>query len=126
MANNHASTNNGSTSAPKQPRGTLIAIGGRESKQGNCAILREVANRAGSGKLVVATLASEKPQDAWDEYRRVFSELGIRNIEQLDVREREELVENPRLELLDDATVIFFTGGDQKKITTRFGGTHLC
>ncbi len=29
-------------------------------------------------------------------------------------------------EMLDEQTVIFFAGGDQMKITSKFGGTPLC
>jgi cyanophycinase len=44
----------------------------------------------------------------------------------LDVPSREDLLRNPRLEILEDATVVFFTGGGQLRITTQFGGTRLC
>src|SRR3982751_2511752 len=53
-------------------------------------------------------------------------ELGVERSEQRDGRQREELLKNPRLGLLDEATVVFFAGGDQMKITSRFGGTPLC
>jgi cyanophycinase len=111
---------------PCQPNGTLVVIGGKEKKEGDRPILELLAKRVGSGKLVVATLASEEPEEQWKEYQKTFRDLGVERIEQLDVRRREELLENPRLELLDDATVLFFAGGDQMKITSRFGGTPLC
>jgi cyanophycinase len=101
-------------------------IGGNENKEGHRPILEELAKRAGGGKLVVATIASEEPEPQWEEYRRVFSELGVRQISQLDVRRREELVTDQHLELLANARVVFFAGGDQMKITSRFGGTPLC
>jgi cyanophycinase len=111
---------------PCQPNGTLVVIGGKEKKEGDRPILELLAKRVGSGKLVVATLASEEPEEQWKEYQKTFHELGVERIEQLDVRRREELLENPRLEMLDDATVLFFAGGDQMKITSRFGGTPMC
>jgi cyanophycinase len=111
---------------PCQPSGTLVVIGGKEKKEGDRPILELLAKRVGSGKLIVATLASEEPEAQWQEYQKTFRELGVKRIEQLDVRRREELVENPRLELLDEAAVLFFAGGDQMKITSRFGGTPLC
>lgn len=113
-------------SAPHNPAGSLLIIGGNENKQGHRPILEEIAKQVGSGKLVVATLASEEPEAQWEQYQRVFRELGVKRIEQLDVRRREELLENPRLELLEDAKVVFFAGGDQMKITAKFGGTALC
>lgn len=112
--------------APVKPRGTLVIIGGRENKAGHRPILEEVAKRANGGALVVATMASEEPDEQWVEYRKVFSELGVKRIEHLDVRRREELLVEPRLELIEKAKVVFFAGGDQLKITSRFGGTPLC
>src|SRR5205085_408904 len=98
-------------------------IGGRENKEGHRPILEEVARRAQNGKLIVATLASEEPDEQWSTYNRVFRELGVTQVEHLDVRRREELLISPRLEMLDGANVLFFAGGDQSKITSRFGGT---
>jgi cyanophycinase len=113
--------------APTRPRGSLVIIGGREEKtDGNRGILEELARRAAGGSLVVATMASEEPDAQWEEYRKVFRELGVRRIAHLDVRQREELIDNPRLDLINGAKVIFFAGGDQLKITSRFGGTALC
>jgi cyanophycinase len=111
---------------PCRPNGTLVVIGGKEKKEGDRPILELLAKRVGSGKLIVATLASEEPQEQWQEYQKTFRELGVERIEQFDVRRREELIQDPKLELLDDATVLFFAGGDQMKITSRFGGTPLC
>ena len=108
------------------PKGALIIIGGHENKEGHRPILEEVARRAGNGKVVVATLASEEPQEQWKTYRKVFRDLGVKRVEHLDARRRAELVESPRVDILDDATVMFFAGGDQTKITSRFGGTALC
>jgi cyanophycinase len=134
MARNHNPKSNGNSSAvdsqlkatPCNPKGKLVVIGGREQKEGHRPILELLAKRVGSGKLVVATLASEEPESQWHEYERSFRELGVKHIEQLDVRRREELLTDPRLSLLDNARVLFFAGGDQMKITTRFGGTPLC
>jgi len=111
---------------PVTAKGTLIIIGGHEEKKGQALILREVARRVGHGKLVVATLASQEPEAMWRDYQRAFTALGVRRLEHLDVSNREVLLRNPRPEILDDATVVFFTGGGQLRITTLFGGTELC
>ncbi len=107
-------------------RGSLLVIGGHENKEGQRTILEEIAKRAKGGKLVVATIASEEPQPQWEEYQRVFTELGVRNVRQLDARGREQILTDDFAELLAGARVIFFAGGDQMKITSRFGGTALC
>jgi cyanophycinase len=105
-------------------KGTLFIIGGREDRAGERAILRELAERIGSGKLVVATLASEFADERWEEYRRVFQELGVRRIEHLAIERSEAGAEEAQGCRLDDADALFFTGGDQLKITNKLGGTQ--
>jgi cyanophycinase len=111
---------------PRSPRGTLMVIGGGEKRNDRREILEVLAKRAGAGRLIVATLASEEPRKQWEEYRKVFAELGVRRVEQLDVRSRQELIDDPREDFMKGAAVLFFAGGDQLKITSRFGGTPLC
>jgi cyanophycinase len=111
---------------PATARGSLVIIGGHEEKEGRALILREVARRAGKGKLVVATLASEEPEEMWRDYERAFTALGVRRLEHLDVSSREALLRDGQPDVLDGASVVFFTGGGQLRITTMFGGTQLC
>src|SRR5438105_1156515 len=68
----------------------LILIGGHEDKEGEKVILREVARRIGSGKLVVTTVASHEPGDLFETYERVFRELGVQKVVQLDIQNRDE------------------------------------
>src|ERR671911_842291 len=98
-------------------QGTLIIIGGHEEKEGKALILRAVAERSQGGKLVVATLASQEPQAMFEDYHRAFSALGVKQIEHLDVPSRESVLRDPPLDLLESASVIFFTGGGQLRIT---------
>jgi cyanophycinase len=111
-------------------RGSLVVIGGHEDKTGEKVILRELARRAGHGKLVVATVASEEPEEYWKIYERVFRGLGVPHVYHLDVENREEAKEERKVRILEDARVVFFTGGDQLKITSRLGDspiyTRLC
>jgi cyanophycinase len=107
-------------------RGALIVIGGHEDKHGDRVILREVARRAGpEGKIVVATVASSEPETYWKEYQRVFRTLGVPHVHHLDVRDRAE-ARTPRvMRVLDHATVVFFTGGDQLRITSELGDSPV-
>src|SRR5438270_9410326 len=105
---------------------TLIAIGGHEDKNGEMEILRTVAQRTGSRRLVVATLASQEAEAMWSDYRRAFQQLGVRDIVHLNIEERLDAGDDPRLKLLENAGAIFFTGGDQLRLTSKMGGTTLC
>jgi cyanophycinase len=109
----------------ESPRGTLIVVGGHEDKEGDRLILRAIAAHAAGGRLVVATVASQEPQELWRTYQPIFRELGVRDVVHLDVASRQEAQEEDRLRLLDGATALFFTGGDQLKITSQLGDSPL-
>src|SRR3954452_16635803 len=110
----------------KHEAGELIIIGGHEDKGADPEILKVVAERAEKGMLLVATLASSVAMEQWQEYRRVFQKLGVKKIEHLDLETRADAAEDARAELLKQAKLIFFTGGDQLRITSSFGGSRLC
>lgn len=126
MEKNHERNGHRRRDAIGEAHGSLLIIGGHEDKKGDQRILEEVVTRANGGKLVVATIASEEPKPQFEEYRRVFGKLGVRDIVQLDVRRREEILTDQHLEVLERARLIFFAGGDQMRITSLFGGTALC
>ena len=113
------------TRAPKRASGSLVIIGGREDKAGDMTILREVVARSGGGKLVVASVASELPHELWQDYKAAFKKLGIKKLDHLFIERPEEARQEKNLKILDGATAIFFTGGDQLKITTKLGGTPV-
>src|SRR6476660_1001102 len=108
----------------KQDR-TLIIIGGHEDRTGEKVILREVARRTGAGKLVVCTVASELPEELFGEYDRAFRSLGVRHVHRLAVADREEAKAEARVRVLDGAATVFFTGGDQLRITSQLGDTPV-
>jgi cyanophycinase len=105
--------------------GTLMMIGGNEDKIAQRTILRELARRVGNRRLVVATLASEEPDYQWATYSQIFHELGLTDVRHLAAETREEAADITKLELIDEQTCLFFSGGDQLKITTKLGGTAL-
>lgn len=108
------------------PQGKLLLIGGREDKLNERRILRTLVERLGAGKLFVATLASEYGEECWADYRQVFGKLNVAQIEHLIIERRdEEEQQDHQREQLQDVAAVFFTGGDQLRITTRLGGSRL-
>jgi cyanophycinase len=103
----------------------LVLIGGNEDKQSGKLLLREVAERAAGGKLVVATIASEIPLENWELYRDIFLELGVQEVRHLNITGRECTFSPSHIELIRGANAVFFTGGDQSAITSKIGGTPL-
>jgi cyanophycinase len=109
--------------APGQ--GTLIAIGGHEDREGERVILREVARLVRGGKLVVATVASHEPEGYFESYRRAFADLGVTDLVELYVEDRAETAAPETLRLLEGAAGVFFSGGDQLRISSTLGDTPV-
>lgn len=108
-------------------QGTLVVIGGAEDKNGKCEILRKVAELAGGeeAKLVIITAATEMPEGVGEEYHKIFKRLGVNKIKVLNIESREEASDGKSLQVIDEASGIFFTGGDQLRITSLLGGTGV-
>ena len=108
-------------------KGSLIIIGGAEDKGPKSKILEEVASRArkGKGPLVVITVATNLPQEVGDEYVESFNRLGVRHVEVVDIRTREDAYDERNVSTLVKASVVFFTGGDQLRITSQVGDSPM-
>ncbi|MGQ4647553.1 cyanophycinase [Lyngbya aestuarii] len=107
--------------------GQLVIIGGAEDKEGDCKILREFIRRAGGLKaqIVVMTVATEMPREVGDDYIRVFERLGVEEIQIIDTLYREDANAPRALEAIRKATGVFFTGGDQARITSILKDTEI-
>ncbi|HEY8592044.1 MAG TPA: cyanophycinase [Sphingomicrobium sp.] len=111
----------------KERKGCLIIIGGHEDRdpQGDRLILKEVARHVKKGKLVLATVASRQPAGYFEEYQNAFADLGIGELVELYLEDRGEAWDREKLQVLDDAAGIFFSGGDQLRITSQIGDTGI-
>ncbi|MBD2245872.1 cyanophycinase [Nostoc sp. FACHB-888] len=105
----------------------LIIIGGAEDKKEDCEILREFVRRAGGtkAKIVIMTAATELPREVGENYIRVFERLGAEDARILDTETRDDASSSTALEAVSKATGIFFTGGDQARITSVLKDTEL-
>jgi cyanophycinase len=104
----------------------LIIIGGKEDRSNDKLILKEVARKVGSGKLVVSTVAMARgTQELFDSYEKAFRSLGVKHVFNLDINSREEATRDSKVRILDDAQGVFFTGGDQVRITSQIGDTPV-
>ena len=107
--------------------GPLFIIGGGEDKDpdGERVILCEVARRAPGTKIVIATCATDEPDETFERYRAAFHDLDVKHIVHLHIDRREDADDPAKLKLLDRAAGLFFTGGDQLRITARLGRTKV-
>ncbi len=112
-----------SEGGPRPAGRTLVVIGGREDPRG--AIMTEVVRNVPNGKLVIATAATHYPDEYFEVYERAFMELGLSKPAELRILSRADAMDPKSLAVLDDATGVFFTGGDQVRITSQLGDTPV-
>ena len=123
----------------KTPRGTLIAIGGKEARgpedsngKANGAqvtftdegILQEVLEcmRGADSHIAVITTASSMPQEIGDMYVEAFGKLGCRQVVVLNLDGR-NVNAATTLELLTQVDGVFLTGGDQARLMEKLDQT---
>ncbi len=109
----------------KKSKGTLIIVGGREEKKGEMSILREIARLTKTGKMIVVTVASEVPELIWADYKRIFKSLGVKNICHFTVDHHQGALEHKNIKMFEGAKTVFFSGGDQVRLTSKIGGTPV-
>lgn len=107
--------------------GKLLLIGGNEDKTEEMEILRAVSAEAGgeAGRIEVITTASSEPEQVWEAYERAFKEIGVGYSAPMHIRTRTEAEAPELLERIADSTAVFFSGGDQLRITSILGATPV-
>jgi cyanophycinase len=112
--------------AEGKQRGWIVPIGGAEEKENSPQILRRFVQLAGgdAADIVVIPTASQL-RSTGPRYERIFAELGAERVMAIDFDTRRDAEEPGRLERLNQATGIFFTGGNQLRLSTLIGGTSV-
>ena len=107
--------------------GPLVIIGGAEDKSGDGVILREFVRLAGGDAADVAlmTVATSEPEAAGEQYSQLFADLGVKDVRVVDVRTREDASDPKAIKVLEKASGIYFTGGDQLRITSLLGSSPI-
>jgi len=107
--------------------GNLIIIGGAEDKTGECRILKTFMTLSGSAaaRLTIITTATEKPLESGNQYKSVFARLGAIEVNILNINSRDDADLQKNASLISESSGIFFTGGDQLRITSILGGTKV-
>ncbi|HSR11045.1 MAG TPA: cyanophycinase [Thermodesulfobacteriota bacterium] len=117
------------TGAETGKPGPLIIIGGHEEKERDRpkAILEKIAviSAGERRKIVVVTVATNLPEEVGRDYCQTFRLIGCPEVEVLDIRKRDDAFTPESLGKLDGAAVVFFTGGDQLRITSKLAGTPV-
>ncbi|MGO1072202.1 cyanophycinase [Lysobacter sp. CA199] len=109
-----------------EERGWIVPIGGAEDKENGAAILQRFLDLCGGdgADIVVIPTASRMP-DTGDRYEKLFTDLGANRVEAMDFDTRRDCFEPNRIKRIEQASGIFFTGGNQLRISTMLGGTPI-
>ena len=109
-----------------ETRGWIIPIGGAENKENDRHILERFVRVSGGrdADIVVIPTAS-RLNETGPRYEKLFGELGAARVTSMDFDTRRDCHEPGRLRRLEEATGIFFTGGNQLRISTLLGGTPV-
>ncbi|WP_028388302.1 cyanophycinase [Legionella fairfieldensis] len=124
--------------ASTHPKGKLLIIGGAEDKVNQTPdiidhmrefnryeILSELLPNSPQKKIEMITTGSEFPEEVKKTYKKVFYEIGYKNIGFIYIKDRIEARKKDYLSRVDTAGAIFFTGGDQFRLSTILGGTPI-
>ncbi len=112
--------------AEGQQRGWIIPIGGAEEKDNAPAILRRFVQLAGGDQAdIVVIPAASQLRATGPRYERIFADLGAARVTALDFDTRRDCEEPARLDRLQRASGVFFTGGNQLRLSTLLGGTAI-
>lgn len=121
------------------PNGILVIVGGHENKDGKVEkkvqegdnkprqILEDFVDLCGGKDCVieVVTTASSDGEDSFSDYLKAFSELGVQQIGHIHHDNRNEALDEKLVDRVNKADGIYFSGGDQLKLTSIYGGTKF-
>ncbi len=111
--------------------GTLLIIGGGEVRKGNTVILDRFAlearkaggHRPSSRLVILPTGLKDEDLDIASEYQNLFLKCGIHPVDIGEIRCRDHANDAATAARIREAAGVFFTGGDQVRITGILGGT---
>jgi cyanophycinase len=107
-------------------RGWIVPIGGAENKENDRRVLaRFVAVSGGADADIVVIPTASRMHETGPRYETLFRELGAARVSVMDFDTRRDCRETGRLQRLEEASGIFFTGGNQLRLTTLLGGTPV-
>lgn len=118
------------TGPSQQPtRSDIIAVGGAEDKENEKQILWDVFHRAGGREsfITIVPAASGIPMVLGELYREIFIGMGAERerVHILDIRNPSEAQHPEAVQLIEQSTGIYFTGGDQERLSEVLATTEL-
>ena len=106
--------------------GRLLLIGGNEDKnEESMTILPHFVEMCGgqNARIIVCGTPSENVEEKERTYRELFEKIGVAEIMEPDITVRHDGASAEMVEMAKRATGVFFTGGDQLRLTAIIAGT---
>lgn len=101
-----------------------MAIGGAEDKLDDKLILSTFAQLAGGKTARIAVMPTASSiETAGERYKAIFLGMGVANADVVFISDREDANGAAPIELLESATGIFLTGGNQIRLSAIIGGS---
>src|SRR4051812_13489667 len=121
------------------PKGTILIIGGAEDKGDGdndmenknkeferSELLKDLLpHKTATARIQIITTASSVPDDMRKAYIKAFKKIGFKNIDFLDIQDKIEARNPEYTEQVKKSHAVFFTGGDQFKLSAILGGTPM-
>jgi cyanophycinase len=123
----------------KIPKGTLLLIGGAEDRGDKRGLTRNreyqrfeilssllpEKHRKGKKRIEIITTASKVPVEVNELYKETFREIGYKEIGFINMSNNME-ADNPQyVKRVSEAHAVFFTGGDQFRLSTILGSSDV-
>ncbi len=107
-------------------RGWIIPIGGAENKENDRHILERFVRVSGGHEAdIVVIPTASRMNETGPRYEKLFGDIGAARVTVMDFDTRRDCQEPGRLRRLEEASGIFFTGGNQLRLSTLLGGTPV-
>jgi cyanophycinase len=100
--------------------GRLLIIGGAEDRCCGTGPLQRFVELSGgsAARIVLVTTATGAPDQVHADYERVFRRFGVERTVQLRLHGRSDADGDEAAKLLEEATGVFISGGDQSRLRT--------
>jgi cyanophycinase len=109
-----------------QQRGWIVPIGGAENKENDRRILERFVRVSGGKEAdIIVIPTASRVHETGPRYEQLFTDIGASRVTVMDFDTRRDCQERGRLERIGEASGIFFTGGNQLRLTTLLGGTPV-
>lgn len=119
------------------PKGTLLIIGGAEDKGDDGKLDMAIKNYEfkhfeilklllkEEGRVEVITTGSQIQEEVKKKYQETFTKIGFEKTGYIPIEDKNDARLSKYTERLEKADAIFFTGGDQLRLSTILGGTPI-